>query len=123
MADADPQPVEPAIAKQGDGIAQAVLAAVAPIKLQACHTGLQIELVMRQQTLAWLQLPVLQGSQHGSAGMVHEGGRFKQMDGLAGNHGERCAKRRYGGRGNDQAPGLEIGSFSKILFKAKARQQ
>jgi hypothetical protein len=48
MADADAQPVEPGMAEQADGVAQAVLAAVATIELQARGAGRQVELVVRE---------------------------------------------------------------------------
>ena len=61
MADADPQAVEPAVPEHAHGVAQAVLAAVAAIELEARGTRRQIELVVGEQALFRLDLPVAQG--------------------------------------------------------------
>src|SRR5690606_17525133 len=78
MADADPQAVELAVAQQPDDVAQAVLAAVAAIELQPGHARRQVQLVVGDQHLLRLDLPVAQGRHHRLAGQVHEGGRLEQ---------------------------------------------
>src|SRR5690606_39121016 len=83
MADADPQPVEPAVAEQAHGVAQAVLAAVAAVELQPCNAGRQVEFVVRKQRLLRLDLPEPHRRQHRLAAEVHEGRRLQQPDALA----------------------------------------
>src|SRR3546814_1663272 len=78
MADADPQPVELAVAEQAHGVAQAVLAAVAAVELQPRHAGWQVEFVVRQQGLLRLDLPEPHRGQHRLAAEVHECRRLEQ---------------------------------------------
>src|SRR5690606_36638918 len=85
LADADAQPVEAAVAKQAHDVAQAVLAAVAAVELQPRHAGRQVELVMGQQRLFGLDLPVAQGSHHRLATEVHERGRAQQPQAAPGH--------------------------------------
>src|SRR5690606_4127191 len=80
MADADAQAVEPAVAEQLHGVAQAVLAAVAAVELEPGHAGRQVQLVVRQQRLFRLDLPVAQRRGHRLAAEVHEGRRPQQPD-------------------------------------------
>src|SRR3546814_6823326 len=72
MADADPQPVELAVAEKAAGVATAVLAAVAAVELQPRHAGWQVEFVVRQQGLLRLALPEPHRGQHRLAAEVHE---------------------------------------------------
>src|SRR6478672_10469486 len=82
MADADPQPVEPAMAQQAHGVAQPVLAAVAAIELEAGGARREVELVVRQQRFFRLDLPVAQRGGDRLAAEVHEGRRLEQPDRL-----------------------------------------
>ena len=60
MADADAQAMELAVPEQAHGVAQAVLAAVAAVELEARGARRQVELVVRQQRFLRLDLPVAQ---------------------------------------------------------------
>src|SRR5690606_24698681 len=89
VADADPQAVEASMPKQAHGVPQAVLTAVAAVELQPCRAGRQVELVMCEQHLRRLDLPVTQGRGYRLAGQVHESGRLEQPEGGAADTGLR----------------------------------
>ena len=83
MADAHAQAMELAVAEVAHDVAQAVLAAVAAVELQAHGAGRQVQVVMRDQALLRLDLVVAQRRDHGDAALVHEGGRLQQPDRFA----------------------------------------
>jgi hypothetical protein len=85
VANTHAQTMELAVSELGHDIAQAVLAAVPAIELQAGSTGRQVKIVMRDQALLWLDLVVAQRRNDGDAALVHEGGRLQEPDRLATN--------------------------------------
>src|SRR5690606_9881550 len=68
------------VAEQFHGVAQAILAAVSAVELEPCHAGRQVQLVVRQQRLLGLDLPVAQRRGDRLAAEIHEGRRPQQPD-------------------------------------------
>src|SRR3546814_15256269 len=75
MTDADPQTMKTAVPQVRDDVAQAVLTAVTAIELEPCNTCRQVELVMRDEALLGLDLPVPQGGSDALTTAILEGGR------------------------------------------------
>ena len=73
----------------GVDVAQAILAAVAPIELEARHTRREVKFVMGDEALGRLDLPVAQCRGHRAARRVHEGAGLEQPQRVPGDLGFR----------------------------------
>ena len=78
MANAYAQTMKLAVIQMRHDVAQSVLAAVAAIELHAYGTGGQIQIIVRDQALLWLDLVVAQRRNDSDATFIHEGGRLEQ---------------------------------------------
>src|SRR6185437_916158 len=83
MSDADAQAMKLAVAKLRDDVANAVLAAVAAVELQARGARRQIQIVVHHQQLLGRKLPVVQRRHDRAAAFVHERVGFDQPNLLA----------------------------------------
>ena len=81
--DAQPQPVKLAMPEMGEGVTQAVLAAVAAVELEPRRASRQVEIVVGDEHFLRLDLPVAQSGLDRDAALVHVSRRLEQPKGLA----------------------------------------
>ncbi len=78
MANANPQAMKFRVTEMRHDVAQAVLAAVAAVELQAHGAGIEVQLIVSDQAFFRLDLVVAQRRDDGDATLVHEGGGLEQ---------------------------------------------